>query len=553
MVDHPTVVLQENQDDLVHIAAPFKLPHTHTSTILLEEDYKSVASTADSSPLSSPQATPISSHDSGDYTPSHQQKQQQLLLETIISSFTKPLSHENLSRHSQLSLEDFKTSLAENGLSMLPNYSICPTGEESGSYLVIDLGGSTLRIGIVDISPDLKLARNKRVKVLVEDKWIISNEYKNIDFAFFKFIGSKIMDILSRQTSIDLSSLIKVGITWSFPLETTNYNNGNILHVSKGYTVDAEVHGKDLKFLLESTLWNEFHVKIDVRSILNDSLAVYSAGSFLDDKMKLAMVLGTGFNMCCSLQANSETMHESKLIDEKILFNTELSLFGQHLCQDFTTKYDAVIDARLQFAKKHNFRSYSTLDPTDNSVFQPYELMTSGRYLPELCRLVVADLYNGGEIFANFSQEEMVKILTLPYDGFEGEIMCFVDESKDLEAIGDKIRQYYGWSKSIAHSDVEKLKSITSSVIKRAAFFVANAILSFIQLLQEYNKQDNFQGMLTIGYVGSVLTYFHNYRNLVTSYVNSSKEAKTSGYEIQLKLIDNSSIIGAAIGAAYYS
>ena len=55
---------------------------------------------------------------------------------------------------------------------------------------------------------------------------------------------------------------------------------------------------------------------------------------------------------------------------------------------------------------------------------------------------------------------------------------------------------------------------------------------------------------MTIGYVGSVLNYFHKYRRLIVEYVNNAEEAK--GIKVDLKLIENSSIIGAAIGAAYH-
>ena len=61
-----------------------------------------------------------------------------------------------------------------------------------------------------------------------------------------------------------------------------------------------DIYDKDLKMVLEDTLRQEYGLTLDVQSILNDSLAVYSAGCFIDSKMKLAMVLGTGINMCCS-------------------------------------------------------------------------------------------------------------------------------------------------------------------------------------------------------------------------------------------------------------
>lgn len=517
----------------------------------IEVDTKSIHSLSEgSSSLSSPRSSPISSTDSISI---HDFKISQSL-DLIIKSFKGPLTDDNLGKHSELLLSDFNSSLSENAITMLPNYNISPAGDENGLYLVVDLGGSTLRVAVVDIAPqDEKYdSRSDRINVVVEEKWLISNEYKVINRNFFKFIGSKIMETIEKQKILKLSDIIKTGITWSFPLDTTSYNNGKIRHVSKGYTIGDDVYDKDLKQLFESVLQEEFNVKVDIRSILNDSLAVYAAGAFLDDKMRLAMVLGTGFNMCCSLEASKDNMHASKLIDKRMLFNTELSLFGQHLCDDFATKYDAIIDDRFDNFK-HHFKTYSLPDPETNTIFQPHELMTSGRYLPELTRLVLAELIERKEIFTEFDSEELNLILNVKYDGFEGELMCFINESHDFDAIGERICQVYQWKKIISDSDIFIIRYVIKAIIQRAAFIVANAIIAFFKLIKQYNRLEDLKGLLTIGYVGSVLNHFHNYRNLVIDYVNSSKDAKACGYKIDLELIENSSIIGAAIGAAYYS
>ncbi|KAI5954671.1 NAG5 [Candida jiufengensis] len=477
------------------------------------------------------------------------------LLDSIVDSFTKPLNNENLNNHSNLLVDDFNSSLLQDSITMIPNYNISPTGEEEGSYLVVDLGGSTLRVAIVNIdSPLSNKDRKDRLQVIIENKWIISNEYKTINYEFFKFIGSKIQDTLNKQSLINTKNVINTGITWSFPLDTTSFNNGKIRHVSKGYTIDKEIYDQDLKEVFESVLLKEFNIQIDIRSILNDSLAVYSAGSFLDDKMRLAMVLGTGFNMCCQLQTNKNRMHSKKLIDNEILINTELSLFGQHLCDDFTTKYDGFIDKRFNHFK-HHFKTYLSEDPDCNLLFQPHELMTSGRYLPELLRLILIDLINNEEIMTNFNKSELNEIINLRYDGFSGELMCFINECNDYNLITLKFKEFYNWEdeKNIKNSDIEIMKIIIESIIKRASFIVANTIIGFFKLFKQHNNDENLEGLITIGYVGSVLNYFHNYRNLIIEYVNSSNDAINEGYKVDLKLIENSSIIGAAIGAAYYS
>lgn len=110
----------------------------------------------------------------------------------------------------------------------------------------------------------------------------------------------------------------------------------------------------------------------------------------------------------------------------KILFNTELSLFGDKLLPLVATKYDNIIDSRfLDFG--FHFKCFMSADPITNKLLQPTELMTSGRYLPELTRLVLCDLIASNNIFSQV--QDLSTIRDHPFDGFNGEIMCFVNES----------------------------------------------------------------------------------------------------------------------------
>ncbi|EGW32676.1 hexokinase I [Spathaspora passalidarum NRRL Y-27907] len=479
------------------------------------------------------------------------------LLSSIVKSFTQTLTNENLSSQSDLLHADFDSALSDNSnITMLPNYNIQPTGQEHGQFLVIDLGGSTLRIAVVNIDQPVdaeETDRSSRIQTVIEKSWIIPNDFKVIDWEFFKFIGAKIKSVLELQEVLDINSIVKTGITWSFPLETTDYNHGRIVHVSKGYTIHPDIFGKDLKVILESVLKDEYAIDIDIRIIFNDSLAVYAAGAFIDKNTKLALVLGTGLNVCCSLDSSSK-VHPDKVLNghDRILYNTELSLFGQNLVTpNFVTKYDSHIDSRFGIFNQH-FQSFMTVDPNTGTIFQPHELMASGRYLPELTRLVLVDLIEAQEIFVDRSQYELTEILTNEYDGFDGELMCFINESDDFEAINKKVSERYNWKTGISQEEITILKNVTNAIIHRAAFIVAYTIVSFVKLLHEHNANEDLSEV-TIGYVGSVLYYFNSYRKLVKQLINDNEDAKKLGLKVDLKLIDNSSIIGAAIGAAYYS
>lgn len=470
-----------------------------------------------------------------------------------ISSFH--VSASNLSRHSDSVFESFNEALSQNSsITMLPNYDISPTGEESGDFLVIDLGGSTLRVAVVSIDPR---SANKAT-VVIEKKWLVENSFKLVDLNFFKWISAKIVETLGEQSVLSTKSVLKTGITWSFPLDQTSFNKGRIQVMAKGYTVSPDVYNKDLKDLLESTMKESYDIDVDVRALVNDSLAVYAAGAYLDKYMKLAIVLGTGLNMCCSLKT-SDKFHEHKTLNQEpaVLLNSELSLFGHQLIPDICTKYDKLIDSRLDATVSDlGFIPYMELPESKRKILQPSELTTSGRYLPEITRLILVDMIKNHEILNNIPKKS-IQHLYNAYDGFSGEVMCFISENNDEVLIKEKLQSVYGWdSECVLYEDIYKIRTAIQAVITRGAYIVASMIIASIKLISHHNGQIN-QGpgpqKLHIGFVGSVLEYFNEYRELILKFIRENEDIQKMDIFVDFKFVAHSSIVGAAVGAAYYS
>ncbi|RCK63967.1 N-acetylglucosamine kinase 1 [Candida viswanathii] len=137
------------------------------------------------------------------------------MLSGVTQMFIGALTDDNLSAYSSEVYQDFRAALVDN---------------------------SALLFAVVDIDePASGKSRQDRATVVVEKKWIIANDFKKIDYGFFRFIGSKINEVLTRKTCLT-RRCDQHRITWSFPLDTTSYNNGKIRHVSKGYTIGDDIY-----------------------------------------------------------------------------------------------------------------------------------------------------------------------------------------------------------------------------------------------------------------------------------------------------------------------
>jgi hexokinase len=121
-----------------------------------------------------------------------------------------------------------------------------PTGQETGRYLAIDVGGTNLRVGFIELLGEddanhaensesdtgnersrdaLKKARRPRIRRTLEKAWPIG-EHLKMDQAedLFAWIGDCIAEVVSDSLKNESSKLVDIpdeldlGITFSFPM-----------------------------------------------------------------------------------------------------------------------------------------------------------------------------------------------------------------------------------------------------------------------------------------------------------------------------------------------
>ncbi|KAF7579846.1 Hexokinase family protein [Clavispora lusitaniae] len=522
------------------------------------------------------------------------------VLATALTAFLGPVESGDVggqARDLALSLDE---ALSKSDLSMIPCYLVDPSGEEHGRFLAIDLGGSTLRVAVIEIGQSeekpseqeqeqpepeqtepeqlqpeqeqeqpqpepeqrngsepngsedhCESSRRSRVRIVHSRSWTVEGRHKHVDEAFFDWLAANACSVLaaSRQESqpASFSQPLATGITWSFALEAAAPHRAKIAHMAKGYTLDARVAGRELGALVEAAMARR-GVPVRVDAILNDSLAVYAAGRFFDPKTEAAMVLGTGFNVCCAVDVDDKLPAQKRLPGQKkVLYNAEASLFGCGLASALATCYDELVDAR--FGAELAFAPHLELDPESGAMFQPCELLAAGRYVPELVRHVLVAMAQRREVFG---AQKCIEPLQVAYSGMTGELVCLACESPGDDVVARALESHFQWApRSVSRADVAAFRLVSRAVVRRAAYVIASAVAGFVLFLASHNgrfKHDT----ITIGYVGSVMEHFHTMRTAITELVNACEDVSALGVRVEFELVPESSLVGAAISAAYH-
>lgn len=271
-----------------------------------------------------------------------------------------------------------KSLYSNNSPTMLPSLlTSLPTGNESGVYLSVDVGGSTLRIALVQL-----FGKKAKPVALHNERHPITDQLKRANGNdFFLWIGYKIKAALElckknlessnsnlQKTIFNNNKTLNMGLSWSFPIaQLEDISRGTILTMGKGYKVADEIAGKDLKDCFEKS-FKTLNLNIKLTAIVNDTIASLVSHAFVSSETKAAVILGTGVNASALLPIDPTNK------SNKALINTEISLLGGNEILP-ETRWDKIVDEEV-----------------DRPGFQPFETKVSGRYLGEIARLVINDL-----------------------------------------------------------------------------------------------------------------------------------------------------------------
>ncbi|ORX61688.1 actin-like ATPase domain-containing protein [Hesseltinella vesiculosa] len=432
--------------------------------------------------------------------------------------------------------EEYTTGLntaeAKGLATMIPSFvTRLPTGQEQGTYLALDLGGSTLRVCAVELLGKGKVNVDEVKRTIGMTDPLRTGQVE----PFFDWMADTVAMLLEKQ-HLDPAKPLSMGVSWSFPVDQTSLSDGTLLRMGKGFELQ-EMVGRDLKTLFHDAFQRK-NLNVKVTALINDTVGVLVAHAYARPGTRVGFIFGTGTNA-----AYPEKV--SKLIKLKdayrqqggdMLVNTEIDIFGNEQYLPLN-EYDQQLDAQHTQPK-----------------FQLYEKMMSGGYLGELVRLICLQLIQQKQLFDGYAPS----IFNQRYQ-FDTAYLSDL-EGRDEQNLDDRLQylqEILTWEQDVQYSvteqDWQTLLDVCRIVATRSAKLAAAAIASLIEqqadtldLANEQNDQP-----IIIGINGSTYELYPQMHGRMMDALSAWFGANVVGRIALEPARDGASIGGALIAMLY--
>ncbi|EYE96333.1 hexokinase [Aspergillus ruber CBS 135680] len=246
-----------------------------------------------------------------------------------------------------------------------------PTGNETGRYLTVDIGGTNLRVC------DVLLTEEKGGYKITQDKYMLSENLKTgTGSQLWDYIADCLQDFLQQRGLHQSSKELPLAFTFSYPVTQHNIRHGLLQRWTKGLNISG-VEGKNVVAELENVLQRR-NLPIRVVALVNDTTGTLIASAYKDGNTKVGSIFGTGCNAAYMEEKNciSKISPREFSTDMNVVINTEYGAFDNSHQTLPRTSFDEEIDR---------------LSPRPGQ--QTYEKMVAGQYIGELVRLILCHLH----------------------------------------------------------------------------------------------------------------------------------------------------------------
>lgn len=180
-----------------------------------------------------------------------------------------------------------------SSLRMLPSYIDRPTGGERGEAVVIDFGGTNVRVLKI-------LLDGGRVQCGRPSKFNLKDPNGAYDYTreqtraeeLFNFIARHVADVLAGDRST-----LPLGHTFSFPCRQEGINRAVLIQWTKEIRTSG-VEGRDVSPLLAEALERQGVRTVRPRAVINDTVGTMLAAAYQLRNVDIASICGTGHNTC---------------------------------------------------------------------------------------------------------------------------------------------------------------------------------------------------------------------------------------------------------------
>ncbi|KAH9907338.1 hypothetical protein F4778DRAFT_777768 [Xylariomycetidae sp. FL2044] len=467
--------------------------------------------------------------------------------------FLGPIDGDRLRDFSISLKSQFRERLYTYAECMLPSFNhLLPSGQERGQFLALDVGGSTLRVALVELRGRQATDRESEIVRMVSFK--ITPEIKKLEgMGFFDWMAARIHEVIHKNVS-QHQGPIPLGLAWSFPVEQISLGGGLLLGMGKGFLATSGLQGQDLGEIIRFACQKQ-GLDVKLESIINDGTATLLSQAYIHGSTRFGLILGTGTNIAVHLpvSALSRTKYGSRPESwfksaSHVIVNTELGMFGKDILP--LTRWDEQLNA---------------LHPRPE--FQPLEHFLSGYYLGEICRLAIAEAVQTAGLLGG----QLPVSLEKPYS-LDTELLSRIeaDTSSTLEEATNRFATSHPSVIPPTQSDISAIRTLASFISRRSAAILAASVFALWELRHETEAENIANTPKVNGHVpfvaeaeaehtlprtkvafnGSVIEHYPSYRSNCQAHIDELVSGSVQPGAVDLVPALESSILGAAVALA---
>lgn len=292
----------------------------------------------------------------------------------------------------------------------------------------------------------------------------------------FSFLASKIGDFIMKHHAEhceeDFEHHLRLGFTFSFPVDQKGINKGFLMRWTKGFDIQDAV-GKDVCQLLQQEI-DALGLPVMVAALVNDTVGTLMARSYASPGKAGALIgaiFGTGTNGAYvgDLERITKLFTEEErrfgVSPSKMVINTEWGNFDSELKVLPNTPYDRALDAK-----------------SVNPGMQMFEKRVSGMFLGEIIRNAIIELresrvglFEGDCVVIN-EDAELYREWTI-----DTSFLSSIEEDISEEfVISRKLFETELGVSGASPTDVEAVKIISRAVGRRSARLSAVPLAAII-------------------------------------------------------------------------